>query len=148
MKHWENKQRYWMKKNKTIVSRSCYVHFLPYTHTYFHMRTRSISSVSSTSEHERLVIAHLPRGLMTPRKPNRSWWYDRRAGEGVLIASPPPLCSFTTLQNSLLICCSVWGVWIVPASITIITRAVGTPSLGPSHWTAPEADHSVFPHTG
>lgn len=74
----------------------------------------------SMSERERLVIALLPQGLMTPRKPNRSWWCDR-AEEGGAHHSPLPFCSFTTLQNSLLICCSVWGVWIVPASITIIT---------------------------
>ena len=82
---------------------------------------------------ERLVIALLPEGLMTQRKPNRSWWCDRAedsSGEGgregrLAHHSPLPFCSFSTLQNSLLICCSVWGVWIVPASITIITRAAG-----------------------
>lgn len=48
------------------------------------------------------------------------------AGVGWAHPPPPPFplpfCFFTTLQNSLLICCSVWGVWIVPTSITIITR--------------------------
>lgn len=97
------------------------------------------------------VKGSLPEGLMTPRKLNRSWWCDSaEEGEalGVVLRSPLPFFSFITLQNSLLICCSVWGVWIVPASITIITRTEGALSLGPSHWTAPQADHPLLPSHG
>lgn len=73
-------------------------------------------------------------------------WQSREGGDGRVSLLPSAILLLTTLQNSLLICWSVWSVWIVSASITIITRAVGTLSLGSSHWMAPQADHSFFPH--
>lgn len=104
------------------------------------------SAVYPVRERERLVIALLPGGLMTPRKPNRSWRYDWRVRRGSLLPSATRL--FTTLQNSLLICCCVWAVWIMPASITISTRPAGTLSPGPSHRAAPQTDRSLWPRMG
>lgn len=119
-------------------------HLLSYhTRPISHLSTSSISNVLIQYEWAwKACDSSPPAGLMTPGKPNRSWWYDRRVkwdgGGGMCWLSgarhsPLPFHCFTTLQNSLLICCSVWAVWIVPASITIITAgAVGPPGpLGP-----------------
>lgn len=51
-----------------------------------------------------------------------------RRGGGCL--SPVPFCSFTTLQNRLLILLSGWGVCVLPASIIIMGLQAQGCSLG------------------
>lgn len=74
--------------------------YCSHTHTQSHMCTRDTGSVSSMSESERLVIALLPEGLMTPQKPNRSWGSDR--------------AEEVSVRACVCVCCRSWVGSIAP----------------------------------
>lgn len=107
---------------------SASIHTLPYVH-------KQHSSVSSLSSSERMGTASFPR----------DWWHQRSQTEAESVTELRSVCvcmcvlflCFTTLQDSLLICCAVCGIWIVKASITIIAGAASSPLPRVLSLTAP-----------
>lgn len=68
------------------------------------------------SERRVRVPLSAPRGVDDTKDTKRDPGSERERGA----ASPVPFCSFTTLQNRLLILPSGWGVCVLPASIIIM----------------------------